>query len=98
MEVLGLTSSIPAITWAQIHTRPLQNYILTQWDGEPSFLETSIPVLPLVKQSLQWWFNPLRYTSGADELKPTLSGSPDTSTLGWGDAHGDLCTLGKMEL
>lgn len=84
MAVLGLmTSSIPAITWVQIHMRPLQNYILSQWDGSHSSLDKSIPVTTTVKQTLQWWLNPLLYI---EERKWTQSDlvriTTDVSTLG----------------
>lgn len=88
MSVLGLmTSSIPAITWAQIHMRPLQNYILSQWDGRQASLEKSIPVPATVKQTLYWWLNPLRVIEGRRwaQVNP-VSITTDASALGWG-AH-----------
>ncbi|KAM9329431.1 uncharacterized protein PAF06_002473 [Gastrophryne carolinensis] len=40
MKILGLmTSAIPAVQWAQLHTRMLQNFLLEQWNKQQGSLD-----------------------------------------------------------
>ncbi|XP_068096310.1 CCAAT/enhancer-binding protein gamma isoform X1 [Hyperolius riggenbachi] len=56
MLVLGLmTSAIPAVEWAQAHSRVLQKFILKNWDKTQESLERKVLISREVKISLDWW-------------------------------------------
>lgn len=55
VSTLGLlTASIPAVQWAHLHSRDLQQAILQIWSYGES-LDKQIRILSLVKRKLWWW-------------------------------------------
>lgn len=58
MALIGLfTASIPAVAWAQIHTRPLQLQTLNQWDHSKEGLDENFSLSTNTLDSLRWWEN-----------------------------------------
>ncbi|KAM9330961.1 zinc finger FYVE domain-containing protein 16 [Gastrophryne carolinensis] len=57
MKILGYltASAFPAVRWGQLHSRTLQMHILNNWNGSQDCLEEEIPVLKLIKKSMEWW-------------------------------------------
>ena len=93
MATLGLlTSSIPAVQWARLHSRPLQMEILQKWSHlEP--LEKPIKISARVKRALWWWRNPANLTKGLGWSFPLNKRlTTDASAWGWG-AHLDSQTV-----
>lgn len=93
VRVLGLMSaSIPAVVWAQLHSRDLKSFHLSSWDKNNESLEESLIITRQVRSSLVWWSVPGNLEKGRpwgqwDPLKVTT----DASARGWG-AH-----LGKAK-
>ncbi|CAJ0954440.1 unnamed protein product [Ranitomeya imitator] len=56
MKVLGkMLATLEAIPFAQFHSRPLQQAILSQWNRSIFSLDRPIRLSPQAKQSLNWW-------------------------------------------
>ncbi|KAG8539065.1 hypothetical protein GDO81_021527 [Engystomops pustulosus] len=88
MSLLGLFSAaIPAVPWAQFHSRSLQNFLLQKWDRDQASLEVKILLPQRILNSLDWWLNVtnlevgLPWNPSQDRLITT-----DASPWGWG-AH-----------
>ncbi|XP_068094667.1 uncharacterized protein [Hyperolius riggenbachi] len=88
MKVLGfLTSTAPAIQWAMMHTRHLQNWMLRVWNKTQDNLETQVICPPDVLKSLEWWLSEKILTEGRMWIIPTGKIiTTDASLIGWG-AH-----------
>lgn len=90
MSLLGLlTSSIPAVRWAQAHSRTLQGFLLSVWDGLQSSLNHKVPIPSHVKNSLRWWTHKGNLSRGVSWVtRYPLMITTDTSHWGWG-AHSE---------
>ena len=90
MRLLGrMTSCIPAVPWAQLHSRPLQAFLLSSWDGTEDSLDSRVSIPVLVKDTLEWWLCPQNLLKGrlwsqSNPIKVTT----DASSWGWG-AHAE---------
>ncbi|XP_073399837.1 uncharacterized protein [Dendrobates tinctorius] len=94
MSVLGsLTSCIPAVKWAQLHTRELQWCVLQNDLTLQGQLEQKLTIPDPVLQSLKWW---LQIESSPRGVPWTYAASrvvtTDASPWGWG-AHLDTLWL-----
>lgn len=86
MQTLGtMVASFPAIPYAQFHTRPLQQTILSQQRRDRTNLDRLISIPQTVKLSLDWWTQPQRL-SGGKPFPPHhwIVLSTDASLRGWG--------------
>lgn len=78
---------LPAVPWARFHQRPLQLFILQNWDGAVDSLERSIWLPDSAKRSLWWWRMPKHISCGLQWV-PLVSKKPMMDAWGWG-AHLD---------
>ena len=87
MSTLGLlTAAIPAVQWARLHARDLQQAILQNWSFGES-LEKQFLVPPHVKRKLWWWRTRTNLSLGLLWTFPmTKVLTTDASSWGWG-AH-----------
>ncbi|XP_069829439.1 uncharacterized protein [Dendropsophus ebraccatus] len=90
MSLLGLFSScIPAVPWAQYHSRVFQSQILGEWDGATDSLDSSFLLSPQTLRSLSWWKERDNLTRGLPwNLEDVITITTDASPRGWG-AHSD---------
>lgn len=90
MSILGLlTSSIPAVKWSQAHSRSLQSFLLSSWDGQQSSLDRKVKIPSWIKRSLLWWKEVENLQSGVPWIqKAPVVVTTDASSKGWG-AHTD---------
>ncbi|XP_069811274.1 uncharacterized protein [Dendropsophus ebraccatus] len=99
MSLLGLfTAAIPAVPWAQTHSRPLQTYLLDLWDGSPGGLDRSIVLTKEVVKSLSWWLKTEHLSVGLSWVrKCPLVITTDASPSGWGAHLGSLDFQGSWD-
>lgn len=97
MSLLGqMTATIPAVTWAQIRSRPLQWQTLESWDGNSSSLDDPLRLSPDTIQSLRWWLVGRNLTEGKSwRLERVRVLTTDASGTGWGAHLADLSFQGK---
>lgn len=90
MSLLGLmTAAIPAVPWAQFHSRPLQLQILNDWDHSDTGLDKKLRLTADTSSSLRWWEKISHLSIGSPWGNlPTKSLTTDASPRGWG-AHLD---------
>lgn len=88
MSLLGLlTSTIPAVRWAQAHSRSLQAFLLSTWDGQQSSLHRRVSVPSAVRKSLDWWSDRENLGRGVSWIsRDPIVITTDASQDGWG-AH-----------
>lgn len=80
-------AAIPAVTWAQIRSRPLQFQILQVWDRPNSSLDQDLLLSQETLNSLAWWLNIENLSVGRPWRQSNLKIlTTDASSLGWG-AH-----------
>ncbi|XP_069583683.1 uncharacterized protein [Ranitomeya imitator] len=101
MSLLGsLISCIPAVKWAQHHTRTLQQQILQEDRRLSGHLNVKITLSHEVLTSLKWWLNSDHLMSGVPWIiTPSHTITTDASPHGWGAHMGnDFCQgLWNME-
>ncbi|XP_077105630.1 uncharacterized protein LOC143764187 isoform X1 [Ranitomeya variabilis] len=101
MLLLGsLISCIPAVRWAQHHTRVLQHQILQEDRRLFGHLNTKITLSQEVLTSLEWWLDSNHLLSGVPwVITPSHTITTDASPHGWGAHMGnDYCQgLWSME-
>ncbi|XP_069583112.1 uncharacterized protein [Ranitomeya imitator] len=87
MSLLGsLSSCIPAVPWAQFHTRQLQYEVLSA-QGKDGYLESRITLSSNVLESLSWWLDMDHLSRGVPWIiDPSKIITTDASPIGWG-AH-----------
>ncbi|XP_077110328.1 uncharacterized protein LOC143766492 [Ranitomeya variabilis] len=87
MSLLGsLSSCIPAVPWAQFHTRQLQYEVLSA-QGKNGHLESKITLSKDVLESLSWWLDMDHLSEGVPWIiDPSKIITTDASPIGWG-AH-----------
>lgn len=88
MALLGqFTATLPAVEWAQIHSRPLQLETLAVWDNSEEGLEKVFSLSGASLESLRWWEQPKNLTMGKPWRREKLVVlTTDASPTGWG-AH-----------
>ncbi|XP_069616023.1 uncharacterized protein [Ranitomeya imitator] len=88
MSLLGsLTSCIPAVQWAQAHTRPLQKFILEEDIKNRGCLDRTVYLTTEVLHSLRWWLNQKNLSKGVLWIiSPSSIVTTDAGPKGWG-AH-----------
>ncbi|XP_018424656.1 PREDICTED: centrosome-associated protein 350 [Nanorana parkeri] len=88
MRMVGLmTSTIPAVTWAQFHSRPLQNWLLRVWGSRLEDLDKGVQITEEIKHLLLWWMDCRNLSVGRLWCQPTpLVVTTDASAWGW-SAH-----------
>ncbi|CAJ0967875.1 unnamed protein product [Ranitomeya imitator] len=86
MKVLGkMLATLEAIPFAQFHSRPLQQAILSQWNRSIFSLDRPIRLSPQAKQSLNWWLTSPLVSQGRSFLPvPWQVVMTDASLLDWG--------------
>lgn len=96
MRVLGLmTSAIPAVVWAQAHTRTLQQFLLAHWGGDLGTLDRQVSLSREVRYSLGWWLDPR--TGQALEAAESNSVNHRCQLLGLGSSSGGAVWTGYLE-
>ncbi|XP_077149337.1 uncharacterized protein LOC143811475 [Ranitomeya variabilis] len=87
MSLLGsLSSCIPAVPWAQFHTRQLQFEVLSA-QGRVGHLESKLTLSRDVIESLSWWLDMGHLSGGVPWIiDPSRIITTDASPTGWG-AH-----------
>ncbi|XP_069616119.1 uncharacterized protein [Ranitomeya imitator] len=100
MSLLGsFTSCIPAVPWAQFHSRKLKYTILREEERLQCRLDSRISLPTDVIQSLTWWLNPDHFTSGVPwVVKPSKTIFTDATPSGWGAHLGDQIVQGLWSL
>lgn len=79
-----LTTSIPAVQWAHLHSRDLQHAILQNWSYGES-LEKQIRIPSLVKRKLWWWSSQTNMNRSLFWTFPAAKAlTTDASSWGWG--------------
>lgn len=65
LRILGLmASTIPMLPLARLHMRKLQWFLKSVWSQHAHHLEHLVPLLPCLKQELQWWISELSVNPG----------------------------------
>ncbi|CAJ0942993.1 unnamed protein product [Ranitomeya imitator] len=97
MKVLGrMVATLEAIPFAQFHSRPLQQAILSQWNRSVSSLDRPIRLSPRVKRSLYWWLTSPLMSQGRSFLPVHWQVvTTDASLLGWGAVFCHLTVQGR---
>ena len=88
MRIQGLmTACIPAVEWAQLHSRDLQYFHLSSWDKRQESLDKMLTLPSHLKTALKWWTRPQNLRKGRSwgQWRPSVI-TTDASTWGWG-AH-----------
>ncbi|CAJ0928014.1 unnamed protein product [Ranitomeya imitator] len=85
MKVLGrMVATLEAIPFAQLHSRPLQQAILSQWDRSVFSLDRQIKLSFRVRRSLNWWLTSPLISQGRSFLPVHWQVvTTDASLLGW---------------
>lgn len=99
MSLLGLfTAAIPAVPWAQIHSRPLQLQILAVWDHSKEGLDADLVLSQKTIDSLRWWTVLTNLEVGRSWKRDKMEVlTTDASPSGWGGhLHGQIFQ-GKWE-
>ncbi|XP_077107227.1 uncharacterized protein LOC143764961 [Ranitomeya variabilis] len=96
MSLLGsFTSCIPAVPWAQFHSRKLQYKILQEEERLQGQLDSRLSLPSDVVDSLTWWLDQSHFTSGVPwVVKPSKTLFTDASPSGWGAHLGDQIVQG----
>lgn len=82
-----MTSCFPAVPWARLRQRPLQRFLLRNWDGDVRSLESRIWLPDRIKRSLWWWRAGQHLAGGLPWSFPISRRiTTDASSWGWG-AH-----------
>ncbi|XP_077148150.1 uncharacterized protein LOC143808879 [Ranitomeya variabilis] len=100
MSLLGsFTSCIPAVPWAQYHSRKLQHNILQEEERLQGLLDSRLSLPTDVLNSLTWWLDHSHFTSGVPwVVKPSRTIFTDASPSGWGAHLGDQIAQGLWSL
>ncbi|XP_040188033.1 uncharacterized protein LOC120920173 [Rana temporaria] len=94
-----MTSCFPAVPWARFHQRPLQRFLLENWDGDARSLESKVWLPTKVKRSLWWWRKNLHLTKGLPwSISISKRITTDASAWGWGAHLKDQVAQGKWSL
>lgn len=99
MKVLGLmTTCIPAVPWAQLHSGELQSFLLSSWDRRKEYLDEKVSLPGEVRALLKWWLYSDRLTLG----QPWAQWNPvrvttDTISWRWGAHLKDLQAKGSWD-
>lgn len=97
MSVLGLfTAAIPAVRWAQAHSRTLQKLVLSSWDGQQGTLDQRLKIPAWIKKSLAWWQTSDNLQTGVPwgQRDPVII-TTDASSTGWGAHSGSQWLQGS---
>ncbi|CAJ0958715.1 unnamed protein product [Ranitomeya imitator] len=97
MKVLGrMVATLEVIPFAQFHSLPLQQAILSQWDLSVFSLDRPIRLSPRVKRSLNWWLTSPLISQGRSSLPDHWQVvTTDASLLGWGAVFRHLTLQGR---
>ncbi|CAJ0939180.1 unnamed protein product [Ranitomeya imitator] len=97
MKVLGkMVATLEAIPFAQFHSRPLQQAILSQWDRSVFSLDRPIRLSSRVKWSLYWWLTSPLISQGRSFLPVHWQVvTTDASLIGWGAVFRHLTVQGR---
>ncbi|CAJ0937887.1 unnamed protein product [Ranitomeya imitator] len=97
MKVLGrMVATLEAIPFAQFHSRPLQQAILSQWDRSVFSLDRPIRLSFRVKRSLNWWLTSPLISQGRSFLPVHWQVvTTDASLIGWGAVFRHLTVQGR---
>ncbi|CAJ0925813.1 unnamed protein product [Ranitomeya imitator] len=100
MKVLGrMVATLEAIPFAQFHSRPLQQAILSQWDRSVFSLDRPIKLSFRVRRSLNWWLTSPLISQGRSFLPVHWQVvTTDASLLGWGAVFHHLTVQGRWSL
>ncbi|CAJ0961614.1 unnamed protein product [Ranitomeya imitator] len=100
MKVLGrMVATLEAIPFAQFHSRPLQQAILSQWDRSVFSLDRPIKLSFRVRRSLNWWLTSPLISQGRSFLPVHWQVvTTDASLLGWGAVFRHLTVQGRWSL
>ncbi|CAJ0936025.1 unnamed protein product [Ranitomeya imitator] len=100
MKVLGrMVATLEAIPFAQFHSRPLQQAILSQWDRSVFSLDRPIRLSFRVKRSLNWWLTSPLISQGRSFLPVHWQVvTTDASLIGWGAVFRHLTVQGRWSL
>ncbi|CAJ0955857.1 unnamed protein product [Ranitomeya imitator] len=96
MKVLGrMVATLESIPFAQFHSRPLQQVILSQWDRSVLSLDRPVRLSLRVKRSLNWWLTSPLISQGRSFLPAHWQVvTMDASLLGWGAVFRHLTVQG----
>ncbi|CAJ0944457.1 unnamed protein product [Ranitomeya imitator] len=97
MKVLGrMVATLEAIPFAQFHSRPLQQAILSQWDRSVFSLDRPIRLSFRVRRSLNWWPTSPFISQGRSFLPVHWQVvTTDASLIGWGAVFRHLTVQGR---
>ncbi|CAJ0967008.1 unnamed protein product [Ranitomeya imitator] len=100
MSLLGSqTSCIPAVQWAQFHTRVLQAQVLDAERSLQGQLGGRLRLSTATLHSLRWWLNRRHLEKGVRwSVVPDNTVTTDASPIGWGAHIGDVWTQGQWSL
>ncbi|CAJ0935493.1 unnamed protein product [Ranitomeya imitator] len=100
MKVLGrMVATLEAIPFAQFHSRPLQQAILSQWDRSVFSLDRPIKLSFRVRRSLNSWLTSPLISQGRSFLPIHWQVvTTDASLLGWGAVFRHLTVQGRWSL
>lgn len=92
-----MTSCFPAVPWVRLHQRPLQLFLLRNWDGSTSSLETRVRIPSRIKGSLWWWRSPPQLKRSLEWFIPISQRiATDASSLGFGSPSKPRSGTGNM--
>ncbi|XP_068127589.1 uncharacterized protein [Hyperolius riggenbachi] len=88
MSLLGqMSSTFPAVEWAQAHSRVTQAWFLSVWDRNQESLDSLVQLPDQVRTSLQWWTRREHLSQGRRWFQTApIKVYTDASLTGWG-AH-----------
>ncbi|CAJ0936185.1 unnamed protein product [Ranitomeya imitator] len=97
MKVLGrMVAALEAIPFAQFHSRPFQQAILSQWDRSVFSLDRPIRLSFRVRRSLNWWLTSTLISQGRYFLPVHWQVvTTDASLIGWGAVFRHLAVQGR---
>lgn len=88
---------LSAVPWARLHQRPLQRFLLRNWDGYTSSLEMRVWIPSRIKRSLWQWRSQPHLTKGLQWSIPISQRiTTDASFWGWGAHLKQHSSTGKM--
>lgn len=85
MQLLGLmTAAVPGVPWAQLHSRPLQAFLLLHWDCRKYSLDQLVKIPEGNFLDLAWWEQREHLQRGKDWTQHSpVKITTDASLWGW---------------